>query len=291
YVLLKASTVLLLKQKSAFTTFTWNLALGGKAVQSSRYSALTAAHNAIDGNRESNYARGSCSITNADRDPWWRVDLGDVYRITRVSVTNRGDCCEKRIEGIQIRIGNSLHNNAAVGPIPLGGTKSFAFKPIKGRYVNLIVPGRKEYLTLCEVEVYSGNPTGYQNAALWGKTSQSSTFGSGPELALDGLSNTYTHTNTETNPWWRVDLLKVYRVNRVTITNRPNLAYRIIGAKRITDDLSVCRCGVISTLAGGATANFSCGGMEGRYMIVHIPGFQKILSLSEVGVYGYLAGN
>uniref|UniRef100_A0A671QTR1 Fucolectin tachylectin-4 pentraxin-1 domain-containing protein n=1 Tax=Sinocyclocheilus anshuiensis TaxID=1608454 RepID=A0A671QTR1_9TELE len=143
--------------------FAGNLALGGKAVQSSRYSALTAAHNAIDGNRESNYARGSCSITNADRDPWWRVDLGDVYRITRVSVTNRGDCCEKRIEGIQIRIGNSLHNNgnnndlaAAVGPIPLGGTKSFAFKPIKGRYVNLIVPGRKEYLTLCEVEVYSG---------------------------------------------------------------------------------------------------------------------------------------
>lgn len=61
--------------------------------------------------------------------------------------------------------------------------------------------------------------------------------------------------------------------------------------KQITDDLSVCRCGVISTLAAGATATFSCGGMEGRYMVVHIPGKQKILSIVGAGVYGYLAGN
>ncbi|XP_016315909.1 fucolectin-7-like [Sinocyclocheilus anshuiensis] len=139
-----------------------NLALGGTAVQSSTYSDLAAAQNAVDGNRESVYALGSCSVTNGDMNPWWRVDLSDVYRVTRVSITNRGDCCEKRIEGIQIRIGNSLENNgnnnelaATVGPIPLGNTKTFEFKHVKGRYVNLIVPGRKEYLTLCEVEVYS----------------------------------------------------------------------------------------------------------------------------------------
>ncbi|XP_026056124.1 uncharacterized protein LOC113041681 isoform X1 [Carassius auratus] len=139
-----------------------NLALGGEAVQSSTYSDLAAAHNAVDGNRESLYMLGSCSHTNGDKDPWWRVDLLDVYRVTRVSITNRGDCCEKRIEGVQIRIGNSLENNgnnnelvATVGPIPLGNTKTFEFSPVSGRYVNLIVPGRNEYLTLCEVEVYS----------------------------------------------------------------------------------------------------------------------------------------
>uniref|UniRef100_A0A672L7K8 Si:ch73-359m17.2 n=1 Tax=Sinocyclocheilus grahami TaxID=75366 RepID=A0A672L7K8_SINGR len=108
------------------------------------------------------YALGSCSLTLWNMNPWWRVDLLDVYRITRISITNRGDCCEKRIEGIQICIGNSLENNgnnnelaAIVGPIPLGNTKTFEFKPIKGRYVNLILPGRNEPLTLCEVEVYS----------------------------------------------------------------------------------------------------------------------------------------
>uniref|UniRef100_A0A8C1UPW2 Fucolectin tachylectin-4 pentraxin-1 domain-containing protein n=1 Tax=Cyprinus carpio TaxID=7962 RepID=A0A8C1UPW2_CYPCA len=135
-----------------------------------------------------------------------------------------------------------------------------------------------------------------ENAALWGKPSQSSTYaGSGPKMALDGLLNSWTHTNEETNPWWRVDLLKVYRVNRVTITNRPSFADRINGAViRIGNFLDIYSntiCGVISTLAAGATATFSCGGMVGRYMVVHIIGQLKILSLGEAGVYGTLAGN
>jgi len=70
-----------------------------------------------------------------------------------------------------------------------------------------------------------------ENAALWGKTSQSSNYGNWvPTDAIDGLLTTWAHTNTETDPWWRVDLLKVYRVNRVTITNRPSHESRINGA-------------------------------------------------------------
>lgn len=26
-------------------------------------------------------------------DPWWAVDLGQVYEVTDVEITNRGDCC------------------------------------------------------------------------------------------------------------------------------------------------------------------------------------------------------
>ncbi|KAL0166468.1 hypothetical protein M9458_038312, partial [Cirrhinus mrigala] len=61
-------------------------------------------------NRESNYKLGSCTHTAKD-DPWWRVDLKTAYKIARVSITNRGDCCPERINGAQIRIGNSLKNN------------------------------------------------------------------------------------------------------------------------------------------------------------------------------------
>ncbi|XP_048039514.1 fucolectin-like [Megalobrama amblycephala] len=135
-----------------------------------------------------------------------------------------------------------------------------------------------------------------ENAALWGKTSQSSNYGEWVSTrAIDGLLTTWAHTNPETNPWWRVDLLKVYRVNRVTITNRPSHESRINGAVirvgNLLDIYSNPICGVISTLAASATATFSCGGMEGRYVVVHIPGNKKILSLCEVGVYWYLAGN
>ncbi|XP_058626555.1 fucolectin-4-like [Onychostoma macrolepis] len=84
-----------------------------------------------------------------------------VYRISRVTITNRGDCCGQWLSGAQIRIGNSLHSNgnnnmlaATVWSIPNGGTETYTFKPIKGRYVNIVLPGRLRILILCEVEVF-----------------------------------------------------------------------------------------------------------------------------------------
>ncbi len=43
-----------------------------------------------------------------------------------------------------------------VGLIPSGGAKTFEFKPVKGRYVNIFLPGHGKYLTLCEVQVFAG---------------------------------------------------------------------------------------------------------------------------------------
>jgi hypothetical protein len=44
------------------------------------------------------------------------VDLLDVYRVTAVNITNRGDCCPERLDGAEIRIGNSLENNSINNP-------------------------------------------------------------------------------------------------------------------------------------------------------------------------------
>ncbi|XP_073692872.1 uncharacterized protein [Garra rufa] len=177
---------------------------------------------------------------------------------------------------------------------------------MEGRYMVVHIPGDGKILSLTEVGVY-GTIAGFllieemtigqeENAALWGQTSESSIYvDTTPDFAIDELLTTWTHTNVETDPWWRVDLLKVYKVNRVTITNRHTSEWRIAGAVirigNFPDVYSNSICGVISTLAASATATFSCGGMEGRYMVVHIPGDGKILSLTEVGVYGTIAGN
>jgi len=48
-----------------------------------------------------------------------------------------------------------LHRAATVVSISAGETKTFKFKPIKGRYVNIFLRGIK-HLTLCEVEVFGG---------------------------------------------------------------------------------------------------------------------------------------
>lgn len=93
-----------------------NVALKGEATQSSTlYPA--GAYRAIDGKRYTFYTEGSCSHTAGNETgPWWRVDLGQTYIVTTVKVTNRGDCCAERLDGAEIRIGNSLENNGNNNP-------------------------------------------------------------------------------------------------------------------------------------------------------------------------------
>ncbi|KAL3064825.1 hypothetical protein OYC64_000954 [Pagothenia borchgrevinki] len=137
-----------------------NLALQGKASQSSQHSTGSA-YNAIDGNRLSAWGQGSCTHTNQDFNPWWRLDLGKTHKIFSVKITNNLDQNPALINGAEIRIGDSLENNgnnnprcAVISSIPGGFTETFQCDGMDGRYVNVVIPGRSEYLLLCEVEVY-----------------------------------------------------------------------------------------------------------------------------------------
>uniref|UniRef100_A0A668TPG7 Fucolectin tachylectin-4 pentraxin-1 domain-containing protein n=1 Tax=Oreochromis aureus TaxID=47969 RepID=A0A668TPG7_OREAU len=136
-----------------------NVARRGQVAQSSMYGNAKP-ENAIDGNRASNYYQESCAHTNNDLNPWWRLDLLKTYKINTVTITNRQDCCPERINGAEIRIGNSLNDNGNVNPrcavissIAAGASQTFACNGMEGRYINIVIPGRREYLTLCEVEV------------------------------------------------------------------------------------------------------------------------------------------
>ncbi|KAJ8007601.1 hypothetical protein DPEC_G00095720 [Dallia pectoralis] len=92
-----------------------NVALNGVAALSSRFKGVEASK-AIDGDRTSHYCSGSCTSTLKETNPWWRVDLREVYRVSTVSLTNRQDCCSERLDGAEIRIGNSLENNGLNNP-------------------------------------------------------------------------------------------------------------------------------------------------------------------------------
>nr|Q9I927.1 RecName: Full=Fucolectin-5; Flags: Precursor [Anguilla japonica]BAB03527.1 fucolectin-5 [Anguilla japonica] len=141
-----------------------NVAVRGKATQSALASGggavLSLPGYAIDGNRDSDSSHGSCSHTTNGPNPWWRVDLLQVYTIASVTITNRGDCCGERITGAHILIGNSLENNginnpqcSTVGIMTAGETRTFhCSRPMIGRYVTVYLP-KTEYLQLCEVEV------------------------------------------------------------------------------------------------------------------------------------------
>ncbi|KAG9332057.1 hypothetical protein JZ751_016190, partial [Albula glossodonta] len=221
-----------------------NVALRKEATQSDTAYGGPASL-AVDGNRSPVYGQKSCTHTSNRANPWWRVDLLKPHRIFSVTITNRKDCCASRINGAQIRIGNSLENNGNNNPLcstvpSIGPGLSQTFKcsgPMEGRYVNVYIP-RREYLTLCEVEV-NGEEADDGNVALRKEATQSDTAYGGPaSLAVDGnRSPVYgqkscTHTSNRANPWWRVDLLKPHRIFSVTITNRKDCcASRINGAQ------------------------------------------------------------
>ncbi|XP_060905842.1 fucolectin-1-like [Labrus mixtus] len=287
-----------------------NVALRGKATQSHRYPHnFGDASSAIDGNRESNFDAGSCTHTIEMDNPWWRVDLLDSYIVTSVVITNRGDCCAQRLNGAEVHIGDNLKDNGAANPlagtishIPAGISHTLTPSTrISGRYVTIVLPGASRYLTLCEVEVYGYHaPTG-DNLALKGKASQSSLYTEGNAyFSIDGNNDndrahgSCSHTDTNFAPWWRLDLLKTHKVDSVKITNRQDLRFyqRLNGAElRIGDSLenngnNNSRCAVVDNIPAGATVEFQCNGMDGRYVNVFIPGRKEYLTLCEVEVYG-----
>ncbi|KAK2844312.1 hypothetical protein Q5P01_010971 [Channa striata] len=271
-----------------------NIAKGGKVTQSSLYGDAVP-QRAIDGNRASKWKEHSCAHTQKDLNPWWRLDLLQPFKIKTVTITNREDCCSERLNGAEIRIGNSLDNNGNVNPvctvissIPAGSSQNFDCHGMEGQYVNIVIPGMQQYLTLCEVEVFGG------------KVSQSSVFENAiPEKAIDGnraskwVEGSCTHTQHDQNPWWRLDLLKTYQIKTVTITNRQDCCpERLFGAEiRIGNSLSDNgninpRCAVISSIEAGDSKTFDCNGMEGQYVNIVIPGRQEYLTLCEVEVTG-----
>uniref|UniRef100_A0A3Q3FFB4 Fucolectin tachylectin-4 pentraxin-1 domain-containing protein n=1 Tax=Labrus bergylta TaxID=56723 RepID=A0A3Q3FFB4_9LABR len=284
-----------------------NVALSRTADQSSSHPDGPA-RNAVDGNRDPNFAKGSCSLTHQESNPWWRVDLQNVYTVTAVMITNRNEF-ENRLDGAEIWIGNSLEDNGAKKSSFCLPHFVFSFLILfsnsEGRYVTVFLPGTKKILTLCEVEVF---PSDYAdgnhvpNLALRGKAFQSSTASgsSSASKAIDGRrDSTYykgfcTHTLEETNPWWRLDLRETHAVTSVKVTNRGDCcAQRLDGAEiRIGNSAENNgndnpKCASISHIGAGKTVTFYCegGSVMGRFVNVIIPGPKKILTLCEVEVY------
>jgi hypothetical protein len=105
-------------------------------------------------------------------------------------------------------------------------------QPVRGRVVRVEIPGAQKILSLAEVQVFVRGA----NLATDGKTRQSSTDYDGPpEKAIDGNTNgqyfeakSTTHTRTEENPWWEVDLGSLRELDRIAIWNRTDGA---VGAR------------------------------------------------------------
>ena len=89
--------------------------MSGTAVQSSTFLPGGEAEHSIDGNSDPEWEHFSCSHSDFQAKPWWRLELPDVYRVSEIQVTNR-NIGRWRLNGVEILIGNSLANNGNDNP-------------------------------------------------------------------------------------------------------------------------------------------------------------------------------
>ena len=94
---------------------------------------------------------------------------------------------------------------------------------MNARFVRIQIPGKQRVLTLAEVQVMSGG----KNVALNKVAKQSTTdFEGAASRAVDGNTDgayakgSQTHTTSQNNPYWEVDLGQEYPIDSVVIWNR-----------------------------------------------------------------------
>ena len=95
---------------------------------------------------------------------------------------------------------------------------------VPAQYVRIELPGPGRTLSLAEVQVFSGG----KNVALGGTASQSSGIPGGEAAhaidgRTDGVFGAYSSSHTaesETNPWWMVDLHAEFNLDKIVIWNR-----------------------------------------------------------------------
>lgn len=140
-----------------------------------------------------------------------------------------------------------------------------------------------------------------QNIALNKLAEQSTTYTNNPQAtkfkasnAVDGNTsgaingNSVTHTAKQTNPWWRVDLGKIYNLKQINVYNRTDCcsdrldgAIVYVGIKESSDPSDYIE---VERLTAALTQQVTNLSIEGQFVMIYLPGDNKYLSLAEIEV-------
>lgn len=144
-------------------------------------------------------------------------------------------------------------------------------------------------------------PIAAQNVAVSKTAFQSSTFGSlyGPGVAVDGNTNAvynWTHTNSDYNAWWYVDLGATFDISSIHILNRADgygfrlsnyfVAILADGTSSVGDFNAPFVAALYNAGTAGLEETWTTGGKAGRYVKVQFNNHADYLSLAEVEVTG-----
>ncbi len=296
------------------------LSQGKPSTQSSLENGGVASR-AVDGNTSGIWTNNSVTHTANEAQPWWQVDLGQVYAISQINLWNRTDCCSDRLQKFYVLSSNNDMTGKTLAQLladpnvkaqqiaSLNGASNLllSLDNIQARYVRIQLNDVNP-LSLAEVQVYGGEVGPNTNVVSQGKTTTQSSVDEGgvPSRALDGNNNgeyangSITHTLNENQPWWQVDLGQTSTVSQVTLWNRLDTCcmtrlqnFYVFASNtdmtgktlaQLLADNSV-KAMQVSSLNGLANITVQMGAVQARYVRVQLAG-TGILSLAEVQVLG-----
>uniref|UniRef100_A0A087YM42 Fucolectin tachylectin-4 pentraxin-1 domain-containing protein n=1 Tax=Poecilia formosa TaxID=48698 RepID=A0A087YM42_POEFO len=273
------------------------------------------ADRALDGNRS------TCSHTNQQTDPWWSVDLQDVYNISCISIYNfHQENKVTDISGAKIYIGNSCQNNGTNNKLVQNITAFLANQinvyefpsSVSGRYVTVIRP-ENTFMVLCDVKITGTKMGQGRSVDVVGKAAILDLYGSkatlnrqltNAERASDGNRSTCSLTLIHSSSWWRIDLQGVHNVSCVSIYNRNCSSLNVTPAKIYVGNspkngkLYSSKLLYFSSFQAYNITEFNTGQINvfrfpksvfGRYVTVIRPG-QKAMVLCDVNITGTALG-
>jgi len=213
------------------------------------------------------------------------------------------------LNGFSVRVGYSdkwTDNAVCDGSVstPKGaapGSKAVNCDGKTGKYVHIVISGKKSTLTLCEVKVY-GQLDGLSEVSYSKTATQSSDYSGGVAgRAVDGNTNSRfsgrscTHTQSTDKPWWMVDLGSFYDVQQVIVFNRgdccqsrlSSFAVRVGNNPDRWDAEANAKCGETHDAKTKATLHVACSMSKTSGRFVYVTKLDRgYLTLCEVKVIG-----
>ena len=267
-----------------------NLALNQPTTTSSVGSNNTG-NKAVDGNENTRWESQHGS------DPEWiYVDLGESYDINNVVIN--WEAAYSSAYRIEVSDNATNWNTVFTENASNGGLDDIILSNATGRYLRVFGTARATQYghSIYELEVYGTSATNVPtNIALNKPTAQSSTGSGGlSSRAVDGNTDgnygaqSTTHTSSEQNAWWRVDLGAFYAISQISIFNRTDCCMnRLNGAEvyvgNSPSDLPT-DYNFVGSLGANASYDFTTN-ITGRYLFIR-KNNSGFLSLAEVQVFG-----
>lgn len=287
-----------------------NLALNKTATQSSTHASGAVAARAVDGNTDGVFANGSVTHTLNDANAWWQLDLGQVQSINAIKVWNRVEAPE-RLANFYVFVSDvpftsidltTTQNQAGVSSYHTASQCGFPTQLSinrTGRYIRVQLAGTN-YLSIAELQVLG--TVAPSNVALGKTATQSSTTNSATaSRAVDGntsgvfANGSVTHTSSELNAWWHVDLGQVETLGTIKVWNRVEFQERLTNFYVFVSDQPFTSNNPATTQNQAGVSTYYTAGQcgfptelsinrTGRYVRVQLAG-TNYLSIAEVQVW------